>query len=262
VSPPVRLLVHGVGRVGRLVLALAKADPELEVAAAVDADGAGDYRELEEVDLAGVDAIVDFSHASAVEALVRSVAAAEGRVRVVTGTSGWEKDEGRVRESVARRGLYFLHGANFAVGTAVFMHLAGVAAEIFERAGGFDAAVLEIHHRHKKDMPSGTARKLAAALAERLASKKRVLYGHAERAIAPEELHVGCLRLGDNKGFHEVYFDAPGEVVRLSQQTRDRGAYASGALLALKWLMARVAPGYYTFEDVMEDKLYGPDRQP
>jgi 4-hydroxy-tetrahydrodipicolinate reductase len=253
------LLVHGVGRVGRLVLERAQADPDFAVAATVDASGAADFRELGRVDLAAVDAVVDFSHASAVEPLVRAVAAA-GRVRLVSGTSGWEKDEGRVRELVAAHGLYFLHGANFAVGTAAFMRLVGLAAELFDRAGGFDAAVWEVHHRHKKDMPSGTARKLAASLVARLGAKTRVLYGHAERAPEPDELHVGCLRLGDDKGFHEVVFDAPGEVVRLSQQTRDRGAYADGALRAVKWLMARKEPGYYTFDDVMEDTLYGKTR--
>jgi 4-hydroxy-tetrahydrodipicolinate reductase len=254
----VKLIVHGLGKVGNLVRSCAQEDAGVEVVATVDAENAGaDFATLAEAPLTAAEIIIDFTRADAVLRLVETVAAVNPGVRVVVGTSGWEGDEDRVRRVVCDAGLFFLYGANFSVGTAIFMRLANVAAELFDRAGGFDVAVLDVHHRHKKDMPSGTAKKIAEAVLARTASKAKVLTGIAERPIAPDELHVNCLRLGENKGYHELYFDAPSEVVRLSQQTRDRGVYAAGALTAAKWLMRQKEPAFYTFDQALEDILYG-----
>lgn len=255
---PMKLLVHGLGKVGALVRSYAEDDAEVEVVGAVDAESAAaDFATLAEAPLAEAEVVIDFTHGNAVLSLVETVAAVNPRVRVVVGTSGWEGQEESVRRIVRDAGLFFLYGANFSVGTAIFMRLANVAAELFDRAGGFDVAVLDVHHRHKKDMPSGTAKKIAAAVLERTATKTKVLTGITERPIAPDELHVNCLRLGENKGYHEVYFDAPSEVVRLSQQTRDRGVFAAGALTAAKWLMRQREPAFYTFDQALEDILYG-----
>lgn len=256
--PAIKLIVHGLGKVGALVRSHAEADGAFDVVCAVDAENAdADFAAAGEAPLADADVIVDFSHADALAGLLEAVAAADPRPRVVVGTSGWEGDEARVRQIVRDARLFFLYGANFSVGTAIFMRLANVAAELFDRAGGFDVALLDVHHRHKKDMPSGTAKKIAAAVLERTTSKARILTGVVDRAIAPDELHVNCLRLGENKGYHELYFDAPSEVVRLSQQTRDRGVYAAGALAAAKWLMRQHEPAFYTFDQALEDILYG-----
>ncbi len=250
----IKLIVSGVGRVGRLVRELAQADPAIELVAVV---ARGDAPNVKEADLKGADALVDFTHGDNVLDVVAAVAAAGGGVRVVTGTSGWGDDEARVRELVRAHRLYFLYGANFALGTALFTRVVGGAATMFNAVGDFDAAVFEVHHRHKRDMPSGTAKKLAAAILARFDAKKRVLYGTSPAAVAPDQLHIACLRLGENKGYHEVRFDSPDEVVTISQQTRDRGAYARGALAAVKWLMRQDEPGYYTFDDVVEDILHG-----
>ncbi len=255
---PIKLIVHGLGKVGALVRSRAEADADLDVVCAVDGESAdADFAALAEAPLDKAEVIIDFTHADAVAPLVEAVAAANPRARVVVGTSGWEGDEDRVRQIVRDAGLFFLYGANFSVGTAIFMRLVNVAAELFDRAGGFDVGVLDVHHRHKRDMPSGTAKKIAAAVLERSAAKAKILAGVADRAIAPDELHVNCLRVGENKGYHELYFDAPSEVVRLSQQTRDRGAYAAGAVAAAKWLMRRREPAFYTFDQALEDILYG-----
>ncbi len=254
----IKLIVHGLGKVGALVHSYAEADADVAVVGVVDRENAeADFATPAEAPLAETQVIIDFTHADAVAGLVETVAAVNPRARVVVGTSGWEGDEERVRQIVRDGRLFFLYGANFSLGTAIFMRLANVAAELFDRAGGFDVAVLDVHHRHKEDMPSGTAKKIAAAVLERTASKAKILTGVAERPIAPDELHVNCLRLGENKGYHELYFDAPSEVVRLSQQTRDRGVYAAGAITAAKWLMRQREPAFYTFDQALEDILYG-----
>lgn len=255
---PIRLLIHGLGKVGKEVRSRAEADEDLAVVGAVDEEVCdAEFATLAEAPLAEADVVIDFSHGDAVLGLVEAAAAVDSPPRLVIGTSGWGSDEDRVRGVVLERGLFLLHGANFSVGTAVFMRLANAAAELFARAGGFDVALLDVHHRHKQDMPSGTALKIAEAVAERTASKSGILTGGGDRPVAPDELHVASLRVGENMGYHELIFDAPGEVVRLSQQTRGRDVYAAGAIAAAKWLMRREEPAFYTFDQVLEDMLYG-----
>jgi 4-hydroxy-tetrahydrodipicolinate reductase len=246
------------GKVGKEVRARARADEGFAVVGAVDVENdAAEFATFAEAPLDDVDMVIDFSGGDAVLALVEAAAAADPSPRLVVGSSGWGGDEGKVRRGVFERGLFFLHGANFSVGTAVFMRLANAAAELFARAGGFDVALLDVHHRHKKDMPSGTALKIAAAVAERTAEKSGVLTGVADRPISSDELHVASLRVGENMGYHELIFDAAGEVVRLSQQTRNRAVYAAGAIMAAKWLMRQKEPAFYTFDRALEDMLYG-----
>ncbi len=257
-SAPINVFIHGLGKVGRAVRAAAAADARVNVVGTIDiAAPDATARAPDAALLARADAVIDFSRGDAVWPLVETVARERKAVRVVTGTSGWDADEGRIRAAVRDAGLYFLYGANFSLGTAVFMRLAEIAADLFGRAGGFDVAVLDVHHRHKADMPSGTARKIAAGILARFPGKTEALYGAGAGPVSPHQVHVASLRVGENKGFHEVRFDADGEVVTLSQQTRDRGAYGVGALAALKWLTRQKEPGYYTFDDVLEETVYG-----
>jgi 4-hydroxy-tetrahydrodipicolinate reductase len=246
------------GKVGKEVRRCAEADEDLAVVGAVDETNDDvEFAALAEAPLRDVDVVIDFSGGDAVLALVEAAAAADPSPRLVVGSSGWGGDEKTVRRIVLERDLSFLHGANFSIGTAVFMRLADAAADLLARAGGFDVALLDVHHRHKKDMPSGTALRIAAAVAESTAEKTGILTGTADRPIASDELHVACLRVGENMGYHELIFDAPGEVIRLSQQTRGRDVYAVGAILAAKWLMRREEPSFYTFDQALEDMLYG-----
>lgn len=255
-----KIIVHGLGKVGRKVRDLAAADAEVEVVATIDAAAPdATARDLTAAILDGADVVVDFTRGDAVLPLVETVARAGGNVRVVSGTSGWQNDEARVREVVARSGLYFLYGANFSLGTALFARAVAFAADIFGRAGAFDVALRDVHHRHKADMPSGTALHLARAILAHFPEKKEVVTGHAAGPLGREQLHVTCLRVGENLGFHEVVFDASAEVITISHQTRDRGAYAAGALRAAKWLARRAEPGFYTFDQLVEEMLYGKD---
>jgi 4-hydroxy-tetrahydrodipicolinate reductase len=84
---------------------------------------------------------------------------------------------------------------------------------------------------------------------DHLDHKNKILYGMQDRAIEKDELHVNCLRLGENKGFHEVIFDSEAEVIKIANQTRDRGGFARGAIMGMKWLMDQDEPGYYTFDE-------------
>ena len=251
-NTPLRLAIHGLGKVGELVRAEAESDPDIQLVAVIDRSHPGaTFSDIGQAELADCDGLIDFSAGAAVTDLL-TAARSFPRLRIVTGSSGWLGALPEIKETVERQGGYFLYGANFSVGTAFFMEIARYAAALFGQLDGYDAALLDIHHRGKPDMPSGTALALAQKLTDAMPAKTEPLIGLADRAVQTDELHVAALRLGANKGFHQVWFDAAEETVTLSQQTHDRSVYAKGSLLALKWLMAQTTPGYYTFDHVLE----------
>lgn len=250
----VNIVVHGYGKVGKLVAMHSKADANFNVIATISRnDTRATHKSIKNVRLESVDVIIDFSTSSAFTSLFQYVARNYPKIRVVTGTSGWDQEESKITKAVESNKMYLLHGANFSVGTALFMKIVSYSTELFDSFENFDISLLDIHHRHKRDMPSGTAQKIAQNILDKSRTKKKVLYGLSENPIHDSELHVNCLRVGENKGFHEVTFDGADEVIKVSQQTRDRGVYAQGALLATKWLVGQKESGFYTFDSCLEN---------
>ncbi len=251
-----KLIINGFGKVGQEILHKAKAEGCWDIIGIVDPNHAGaTHQDLTPELLTQTDVLIDFSHGPSVLPLLQTIATTAPHVRVVIGTSGWNQDAQRIQELVTTHSLYVLYGANFSIATALFMHVVRYASSLFNAFPGFDPSLLDIHHKHKKDMPSGTAKAIAQDIVDRTNAKTSILYGMEDRAIRPEELHVSCLRTGENKGFHQVSFDATDEVVTISQQNRDRGAYALGSLQAGQWLMHQKTPGFYTFADCIQASL-------
>jgi 4-hydroxy-tetrahydrodipicolinate reductase len=153
---PLRLLINGAkGRMGQALISCAAADPELEVAAQIDV---GDDFEAA---LPDCQAVVDFTHADATAALADACASA-GKILVI-GTTGQNAASRQSVEESARR-VPIVFAPNFSVGVNTLFWLTRKAAEIL--GPDFDLEVVEMHHRLKKDAPSGTARRLAEILAE------------------------------------------------------------------------------------------------
>jgi len=226
-----RLLLIGHGRMGQLVERLA-ASHGCEIAGVVtsqsppDAIATGDY--------GMVDAVIDFSHGSAVLENLTQVAAR--RWNAVIGTTGWQTDEARVRDEAGRAGIGVMAAANFSLGMNIFRMVAEEAARLF--AGQLDAGawIHELHHRGKRDAPSGTALMLRAAM---------------EKAGYTRAIDVSSTRAGSIPGTHTIGFDAPAETVTLTHEVRDRGVFAHGALEAAKWLQGR--RGWFSVQDMIED---------
>ena len=138
------------------------------------------------------------------------------------------------------------------VGIQLLLRLVEEAARTLGE--GFDTEILEIHHRHKKDAPSGTAIRLAEVLAQTLERdlSQEARYGREGQvgARSPSEIGVMSLRAGDVVGDHTVYFLGEGERIELTHRASSRSAFASGALRAAKWIVGRPA-GLYAMKDVL-----------
>ncbi|HJR59480.1 MAG TPA: dihydrodipicolinate reductase C-terminal domain-containing protein [Vicinamibacterales bacterium] len=220
---PLRVLIVGHGRMGRLVAALG---PEhgVDIVGSVTKASAPDAATWPAADVA-----IDFSTAEAVPANALRLAARG--VSLVIGTTGWQRDELALREDLAGHDVGVIAAPNFAIGVNLFLAIAERSAQLLA-ARGFASWIHEAHHAAKKDAPSGTA----------LAIQRVV-------EAAGAAVDVSSTRAGHIPGTHTLGFDSPAETITLTHTARDRTAFARGALEAAKWLDGRV--GWFTMRDML-----------
>jgi 4-hydroxy-tetrahydrodipicolinate reductase len=266
----VRLAIAGAGgRMGQALIEAALADPDLALVGALDVAGSpalgrdvgerlgratgvvigGDVAKA----LQGVDVLIDFTRP---EGTVAHVAACEAAgVAAVVGTTGLSQaQQQKLAASAARISIVF--APNMSVGVNVLADLVRVAAQ---RLGpGYDVEVLEMHHRHKVDAPSGTALLLGQAAAQGLGVKldEHAVYERHGVTGARKAGTIGfaALRGGDVVGEHTVIFAGTGERVELTHKAASRQNFAMGALRAARFVAdqrARNAPGLYDMADVL-----------
>jgi len=224
-------------------IATAAAKADVEITASLDL---GDDI-AKQID--GCDVVVDFSHANASGQLSRACRAAQKPA--VIGTTGHSKDERASIEDLAKSVPVVL-SPNFSVGVNALFWLTRKAAQMLGE--NFDLEITEMHHRLKKDAPSGTAKKLAEILCEvrGLDYAKNVRHGReglvGERRA--DEIGVHSIRGGDTVGDHTVSFAGAGERLELSHTAASRETFALGALRAARWVVGKSA-GLYSMEDVL-----------
>ena len=236
-------IVGAAGRMGRKLCELAEGT-ELEVVSKVDvAEG------FERTWGAGVEGVIDFSYHVAVPAGV-SKAAAEG-IPYVIGTTGLTADEQKSVDEAAKK-IPVVQSGNYSLGVNLLLELVKKAAATLGEE--YDVEITEMHHRHKKDAPSGTALMLAKSVAagRGVGLDDKAVYGrHGDIGERPSgEIAVHALRGGSVVGDHTVMFAGELERVELTHKAQDRAAFAAGALRALSWAKGR-RPGIYTMRDVL-----------
>ena len=239
---PLAILLNGArGRMGQAISAVA-AEMDVVVSAATDAgDDPGRH-------LAGCAAIVDFSSPQGTRALLEQAIAA--RMPVVIGTTGHGAAEKKALLPLAAK-VPCVWAGNFSIGVNLLFALTRRAAAVL--GSDYDAEVIEMHHRFKKDAPSGTAaRLLEIILEERKLTSDALRHGRSgitgERQ--PTEVGVHSLRGGDVVGDHTVVFAALGERIELTHKAGDRAIFARGALRAAQWVVKQ-PPGVYDMQDVL-----------
>ena len=252
------LVVGALGRMGACVRAALAREPALVLGAALEDRGhPGQGSELEEgvvvtddvaAAVASCDVAIDFS----VPADTREIAAAaaEAGTAYVTGTTGLSAEDGAALDALGER-IPIVRAANFSLAVNV---LAWLVREASVRLGpDFDAEIVELHHAAKRDAPSGTALRLAEAVAE---GRGAALAEHLVVSRAGEigarpggAIGVQTLRGGDNPGEHTVLFVGRGERIELAHRSGTRDHFAAGAVRAAAWLAGR-APGVYRVEQI------------
>jgi 4-hydroxy-tetrahydrodipicolinate reductase len=244
----VKLAIAGAaGRMGRALIEAAAADSELSVVCAFDTAGAGEQVGKVRIvsdpaAVAQADVVLDFTRPEGTLALLKHAKA------MVIGTTGFtEEDKERIAQAAKR--IPIVLAANFAVGVNTVYKLAETAARIL--GDDYDVEIVEAHHRHKVDAPSGTALQLGEIIAGAL-NKKDFVFGRKGVIGERQKKQIGfhAIRGGDIVGEHTVIFAGAGERVEVTVRSQSRATYANGALRAARWLRGK-PPGLYEMADVL-----------
>lgn len=260
------IAVHGAtGRMGEAILRLALVEPRTPVVAALAKPGspavgkslrehfgatAGNLAYTASLDGSVSPAVlIDFSSSAAFDDVL-AVAVAR-RIPFVSGTTGLSSEQ-RAAMARAASSIPVFWSANFSVGVAVLARLARDAAKAL---AGWDCDIAEVHHRHKKDAPSGTSRMLGRVVAEARGDDfERVAVWDrtgSSKAHDPSEIGFAVARAGDVVGEHTVVLATDGERIELTHRATDRDIFARGALRAALWI-AGLSAGNYAMADLLE----------
>ena len=257
-APVLKVAVAGAGgRMGRtLIQALAQA-PAMRLSGALLATGdqrvGQDAGEIAGIPATGVTATADPAEAMATADLVIDFSLPGGTMSVldeclsrslplVCGVTGLDSDQRKNLRSAGER-IPILYAANMSVGINLMIHLSKIAAQALE---AYDAEIFEVHHRFKRDAPSGTALAIGAAVEEGRGKECPAEPGRGPGDGPREAGAVGyaSLRAGDVVGDHTLMLAGEGERLEITHRASDRMAFASGALRAARWLAGQSA-GYF-----------------
>lgn len=237
-------ILGAAGRMGHMLCDLVDRSEELELVAKCDVRE--DYPRTWP---AGTEAVIDFTFHEAVPANIAK--AAEKGVVYVLGTTGLTDDEQNAVDKAAKK-IPVVQSGNYSLGVNLLLGLVAKAAEVLGIE--YDCEVVETHHRHKKDSPSGTALMLARAAAEGRGQDFDDVAVFGREGMVGErpqgEIAVHAIRGGSVIGDHTVMFAGDVERVEITHKAQTREAFAAGALRAALWA-ADKKPGIYSMRDVL-----------
>ena len=252
----VNVIMHGCnGKMGHNIAALIADDPEITLAAGVDAFDEGKnpfpvFKDIRDCDTEA-DVIIDFSAAPAVDNLLTYCE--EKKVPCVLCTTGLSEEQLQRVEEVSKK-VAILKSANMSLGINMLLKLLKEAAKTLVPAG-YDIEIVEKHHNLKKDAPSGTALALGDAINEEFDNEFTYVFDRSTRREArpKEEIGFASVRGGTIVGDHDVIFAGTDEVITFSHSAYSKAVFAKGAIQAAKYLKGKPA-GLYNMSNVIDNK--------
>ena len=238
-------LIGSSGRMGQAVKQVVS-DTSHEIVAMFDVDNMPQSETVSSCDV-----LIDFSTAEALKSNLK-VALQAGKP-FVTGTTGWYDDMQEIKNTVKNAEGSFLYASNFSIGILLFHKLLSRAAELYGSFEAYDFAVHEIHHNQKADSPSGTALTLAREVIKNVPGKNDLQIGNTDGKISRDKLNISSSRLGHVPGTHTLLIDSLQDTVEITHRAHGRTGFASGAVKAAEWLLAK--KGFYTMDDMLSAML-------
>ena len=255
----IKLLVTGcMGRMGQQIITSVKKDKNFKLTALTENRKINKKINGVKVELNNeklfkkVDLIIDFTIPKCTFQVLKI--ATKLKKRVVIGTTGFTKKEENLIKNFSKK-IPILKAGNMSLGINLLMYLTEIASSSLGK--NFLSKIFEIHHKHKKDYPSGTALMLGKGIA---VGKNKNFYSllgkkYLNKKTFPysKKINFNSVRKGEIIGEHEVKFSSGKEIITLNHEAFDRALYSEGALTAAKWLMNR-KPGLYSMRNLMNFK--------
>lgn len=254
------------GRMGRMLIEAVQDNPQTTLNAAIERQGsslvgadAGEVAAIGRLNVQivddlkavinDIDVLIDFSLPDATEQNMQICAA--NKVAMVIGTTGFNEQQEQVLKEASKQ-IAIVYAGNYSTGVNLSLKLLAMAAKAF--GSDADVEVIEAHHKHKIDAPSGTAYMMAEAVAEARGQnlKDVAIYGREGQTGEREAGSIGihAIRGGEIIGDHTVMFIADGEVVEITHRARARMTFAAGAVRAATWVIKQEV-GQYNMQDVL-----------
>lgn len=229
------IAIVGYGKMGHIIEKVAL-DKGMNVKAKIDpvAEDAT-HKEINRESLKNIDVCIEFSAPDVAVENIRKIAAF--RKNVVVGTTGWYDKVNEAKRIVGEKGIGLIYSPNFSIGVNVFFRLAKYISRIMNNLNGYEVSMTEAHHIHKKDAPSGTAKKIAEIIKENI---DRV-----------DKIDIKSIREGEIPGTHTVNFESEADIIKLEHEAKGREGFALGAVMAAEWISGK--KGFFTIEDMMKE---------
>lgn len=237
-NAPSIAILGGTGRLGRLIVELLRQPRDSRTDIVLAKGGIlqrGDLEKGVPKALKSCSVLLDVSRPDACHALLVRLLEQGLPPALVIGSTGWTDKQMKAVHQYSRKASVVL-APNFSPGVNLFLRLVEQASAVLAD-WGYEASLHEIHHKHKQDSPSGTAK----ALLQRMGS-------------LAQKAQVHSSRIGSVVGTHEVWFAGPGDLLTLRHEAQDRTIFARGALMASRWAAQQPAPGLFSMSDVIFGK--------
>ncbi|MDP8268775.1 MAG: 4-hydroxy-tetrahydrodipicolinate reductase [Candidatus Tenebribacter davisii] len=240
-----KIALIGYGQMGKLIEQLAPQN-DCEIVARIDPLLGN---EITSNSVAEADVCIEFSTPDAAYNNISKLV--ELGKHVISGTTGWYEKLENVKKLVEKQGTGFIYGSNFSVGMNLFFSIIESTAKLMDQAKDYDLYGIEMHHKKKKDSPSGTAKVLSEIILKNIDRKTSVQYEKLDRKIKDDEFHFTSVRSGNIPGMHSICFDSAEDTIELKHTARNRNGLALGAIKAAKWISNRT--GSYNFTDQISE---------
>ncbi|MCH5169323.1 MAG: 4-hydroxy-tetrahydrodipicolinate reductase [Prevotellaceae bacterium] len=236
-----KIALIGYGKMGHMIEEIALSRGH-EIVSIIDIDNQQDF---DSPAFASADVAIEFTAPHV--AYDNFLKAFKHNVKVVSGSTGWIPQHGEdVKRMCTEEGKTLFWSSNFSVGVAIFSAVNTYLAKIMNRFDQYDVNMVETHHIHKLDAPSGTAITLAEQIIENLDRKER--WGLHE--TKPEVLRIDDIRQKEVPGIHTITYDSPEDMITITHNAHNRHGFAMGAVLAAEYTATHT--GLLTMEDLFK----------
>ena len=234
-----RIAIVGYGKMGHMIEAAIKESGRHEICAIIDPlsdDKNITGKEINNETINGADVAIDFTAPDSAYSNIERYASLS--LPAVIGTTGWLEKLPDAEKLVTASGMKLIYSGNFSIGVAVFLEIVRKAGAIINNIPAYDVAVREVHHRAKKDAPSGTAMMTASCLLDEISRKERIV------------------QYSGGKIDETVTIDGSADTIEITHTARSREGFASGAVKAAEWLVNQNL-GIYTMDDFVSSLIGG-----